>query len=76
MIEEIDTHQAYVAMMVFLNHYYRLTSTGEVGDLLASMDLVARGETVDPAMWDEWLLAIDAARKSNYPEDGVLPQIE
>lgn len=54
----ISQEQAYRAMFVFLERYYELTQTDDVGALLGSMRLLEDGRPVDAAMWEEWQACI------------------
>jgi hypothetical protein len=59
----MDANEAYAAMMRFLEKYYELTNADDIGALLGSMELHPDGKPTDPAIWDEWLAAIEAVRK-------------
>ncbi|XLZ71900.1 hypothetical protein ABT364_08000 [Massilia sp. SR12] len=59
MTSSLDPQQAYLAMFKFLEKYYELSNSGEVGALLGSMAVLEDGKPLDPAMWDEWMDAID-----------------
>jgi len=65
---DVDKHtltveQAYRAMLAFLEHEVELTESSELADLLAGYRLDADGRTSDPALWDEWLEAVERARQ-------------
>ncbi|MGA8893010.1 MAG: hypothetical protein WB493_15715 [Anaeromyxobacteraceae bacterium] len=48
-------------MFAFLEHRYRLTRSDDPGALLGSMSLLPGGRPVDPAIWEDWLKAIEDA---------------
>ena len=50
----MDSKTAYLAMYDFLERYYRLTGSDDVGGLLGSMSFLADGSTADPAISEEW----------------------
>ncbi|MYN05191.1 hypothetical protein GTP41_24145 [Pseudoduganella sp. DS3] len=60
MAHSLDSQQAYKAMFKFLEKYYELTNSGEVGALLGSMALIEDGKPLDPALWDDWMAAVEA----------------
>ena len=56
------THaQAYLAMYSFLDAHYQRTKSDDIGALLGSMSLLPDGITADPAVADEWQVAVQAA---------------
>ena len=50
-------------MFSFLENYYELTKSDDIGSLLASMSLLQDGGSADPAIWREWLEAIEKTKK-------------
>ena len=65
----VSVGDAYRAMFVFLEAYFERTKADEVAILLGSMDLAVDGKPMDPAMWQDWLMAVQKAISSE-PEDG------
>jgi hypothetical protein len=59
-MQDLDAKLAYKAMVRFLEKYYALTNAEDVGALLGSMstDVFQDAMLADPAMWEEWLEAI------------------
>ena len=53
--------QAYAAMYQFLDHYYQLTKSDEVGNLLSSMSLLPDGLPADSAIAEDWQDAVQFA---------------
>lgn len=60
MASSLDPQQAYTAMFKFLEKFYELTNSGEVGALLGSMALIEDGKPLDPALWEDWIEAVEA----------------
>ncbi|MDN3923211.1 hypothetical protein [Roseateles violae] len=57
----LTTRQAYLAMYAFLSRQYEL-GCEELGGLLGSMSLLADGQTVDPAVGQDWAEAVASAK--------------
>ena len=64
---ELSVESAYKTMFVFLENYYQLTGSDEIGGMLGGMSLLEDGTTADPGMWEDWLDAIKQVQfgKSN-----------
>ncbi len=54
----MTTREAYIAMIYFLEQIYERTGSDDVGGLLGSMILTGNEETMDPALWNDWLDAV------------------
>jgi len=59
--ERISVNDAYRAMFRFLEAYFERTKADEVAVLLGSMNLADDGKPMDPAMWQDWLVAVREA---------------
>lgn len=59
--EMVSLDHAYRAMFRFLDSYWVRggKTADELGVLLGAMDLSADGPPMDPAMWSDFLAAID-----------------
>ena len=61
----LDEKQAYEAMTSFLDAYWERggRTSDDLAGLLGSLNtsLLADGGPADPAMWDDWLIAVRAA---------------
>ena len=55
----LTEEQAYLAMYAFLEEYYELTGSDEIGGLLGSMSLLEDGDTADSAILEDWKTAIN-----------------
>ena len=55
--------EAYLAMYSFLEEYYKLTNSDEIGGLLGSMSLLQDGGSADPEILGEWKEAVDRVLK-------------
>lgn len=61
--KELTRLQVYNAMIKFLEIYYELTKSGDVGSLLSVMQFRIDGGTANPASWEDWVKCIDATLK-------------
>jgi hypothetical protein len=66
----VSVRDAYRAMFRFLDVYYELTKSDEVAGLLGGMNLRDDGTSMDPAMWHEWLKAVQKAISSEPDNQG------
>lgn len=56
----ISNHEAFRAMVVFLEGYWlRNGKPDEIGSLLGSLMLLEDGKPADAAMWADWNRAIE-----------------
>jgi hypothetical protein len=58
----LSKQEAYAAMFAFLEHWFGLTKSDELGALLGSMSLLPDGRTADPALWEDWCAAVERAK--------------
>ncbi|RKG70371.1 hypothetical protein D7V80_05530 [Corallococcus sp. CA054B] len=63
MKDVLTIKEAYAAMYEYLKGLYALTPSDELGGLLGSMSLLDDGTPADPAVWADWLLAVQKARQ-------------
>ena len=52
--EKVTKREAFLAMYAFLESYYSLTNSDDVGGLLGGMSVLPDGSCVDPAVLEEW----------------------
>ena len=60
----IDTDTAFEAMRIFLEAYWHRGGRGsdDIANLLGSLNRAERGQIpLDPAMWSDWLQAVQGA---------------
>lgn len=55
---KLTKNQAFLAMYSFLDEYYQLTKSDDVGGLLGSMSILLDGKVADPAIQEDWDEAI------------------
>ena len=55
----LDEKDAYLAMFSFLENLYKETESDDLGKLLGSMCLLGDGSPADPAIWNDWLAALE-----------------
>ena len=61
--EILTSRQAYIAMVEFLHAYMDRGETRELVLLVHDVTLDTDGMPNDPAMWQDWLEALNAARR-------------
>lgn len=62
MTEPIDVREGYLAMVEFLRAYADRARAGSLATLLADVQLDPDGEPHDPAMWSDWITALEVVR--------------
>ncbi len=55
-------YEAFMAMQYFLEQFYERTGSDDVGALLGDMLFLESGETMDPAAWEDWIIAVKKAK--------------
>lgn len=59
MKKNLTLFEAYKAMYTFLDGYYfQMNKPNEIGALLGDLRILANGKPVDPAAWEDWLIAV------------------
>jgi hypothetical protein len=71
--ERISTKEAYKAMFLFLDFYWKLGNkkSDELAGLLGDLALLSDGSSADPALLDDWAECV--REEINYrgkPDDG------
>lgn len=61
MEDKLTVQQAYAAMYWYLSNLYEATRSDELGGLLGGMSLLSDNKPADPAIWDDWLKAVEKA---------------
>ena len=64
----ITDKEGYEAMLHTLYHYWKLTGSNELTDILSGGEYVEEDTPADSAFWEYWQEAIQKVRK-----DGPLP---
>lgn len=62
MEDKITIKEAYAAMYAYLKGIYELTGSDDLGGFLGSMSLLEDGSPADPAVWEDWMRAVQQAR--------------
>ena len=60
----LTPEQGFRAMFLFLDSYWSEFKTANVADVLGDLQPAEDGQSSDPAMWPEWLRAVEAAARS------------
>ena len=55
-------YEVFMAMQYFLEQFYERTGSDDVGALLGDMLFLESGKTMDPAAWEDWLIAVKKAK--------------
>lgn len=61
---ELTKQEAYLAMFAFLDEYYDITKSEDIGALLGNMSLLEDGYPADPTMLEDWLRAIEKVQSN------------
>lgn len=64
MDDRITITEAYKAMYLYLENLYKLTGSADLAGFLGSMSMLQDGKPVDETVWEDWLEAIDQAKKN------------
>ena len=57
-MDKLTEQQAFEAMVLFLEGFYKRTKSDDVGGLLGDLILLEDGSTADPAAWDDWMKCV------------------
>ena len=57
----LTIQEAYKAMYAYLEQYYQQTGANDIGAMLGAMSTLRDGGTADPAVWEDWLRAVQQA---------------
>jgi hypothetical protein len=63
----LTVEQAYRAMLAFLERECVLTESSDLADLVSGYRMDQDGHTGDPAVWNEWLTAVEQALHAHKP---------
>jgi len=63
----ITERQGYEAMLYFLTHYYELTGSNDLTDILSGGEYVEKDIPADSAFWDYWEEAVEKVKKEGPP---------
>ena len=59
--------EGYQALFYFLEKWYGITKSDDIGEILSLMECLEDGEPADPVMWDYWQKAIEKAKLQGSP---------
>ena len=75
MEDKLTYLEAYKSMICFLEIYYELTDSEDVGSLLNGMRILEDNSTVDPAMWKNWEKCVEKTisyyREGDFPSEQI-----
>jgi hypothetical protein len=70
--KKITEKEGYEAMLYTLYHYWKLSGSNDLTDILSGGEYVARDTPADSAFWFYWLEAIEKVRREGPPPLKVL----
>lgn len=75
---KLTEKQAFRAMVLFLEDFYKHTKSDDVAVLLGSMMFLEDGTTADPAVWQVWLESVEniLSRGENIAQGEILKLIK
>lgn len=68
----ITDKEGYEAMLYMLMHYFELTGSNDLTDILSGGEYVQTDTPADSAFWEYWQEAIERVRKEGAPPLKVL----
>ena len=74
MEEKLTKKQAYLAMLAFLEQYFKQIQSDDIGALLGSMSFLDDGSTADAAMWHEWQHAVELILSQDFDGKMIINQ--
>ena len=67
--KQLTEIEAYSAMFAFLEMRYEMTTSDDLAGLLGSLSLLPDGSPADPAVWQDWIVAVDKAKAGRVDSD-------
>ena len=61
---KLTIQEAYIAMLNYLENLYFLTKSDDLAGFLGSMQLLDDKSTWDPAVWGDWIEAVEKVKKN------------
>lgn len=71
MESKLNTLQAFNAMTLYLDKYYNITASDDIGALLGGFQLFEEGGTWDPAAWHDWMDSVNSVINNKFKKDKV-----
>ena len=68
----MNKKEAYEALFYFLEKWYNITKSDDIGEMLSLMEYLEDGKPADPVMWDYWIEAIEKVKSKGSPPIKVL----
>lgn len=63
----ITEKEGYNAMFYFIDKWYKMTKSDDIGEILSLMESLEDGEPADPIIWYDWQEAIKKVRENGNP---------
>ena len=67
----MDIRTAYKVMYEFMDRYYWKTKADDIGGLVSIMSFLCDGGTADPAIWYDWVDAVEKVKKDSSSLDEI-----
>lgn len=61
--EQITSKQGYYAMLKVLEHYFTITDSIDLTDILSGGAIMSDGYPLDKAFWRYWIDAVDQVKE-------------
>jgi hypothetical protein len=68
----ITEKEGYEAMLYMLIHYWELTGSNDLTDILSGGEYIEKDTPADSAFWEYWLEAVEKVKKDGPPPFKVL----
>ncbi len=69
MNENLTPQEAYKAMHAFLRELYERFGFDQLGGVLGGMSFLEDGTTADPAIWNDWVRAVEKVKRGQVDTD-------
>ena len=63
-MESLTILEAFKAMTLFLENFYKNTNSDDIGGLLGDMILLEDDKPIDPAIWEDWIKSVEKVKKT------------
>jgi hypothetical protein len=68
----ITEKEGYEAMLYMLMHYWKLSGSNDLTDILSGGEYITEDTPADPVFWSYWLEAIEKVRMDGPPPLKIL----
>ena len=68
-MELLTVEEAYKSMFYYLECLYSMTDSDDLGGFLGGMSLLEDKRTADPAVWEDWISAVNKVKQERNFEE-------